>query len=97
MSKREARIYLVEFETMSYRKRFYYLWNNELSVTFPRINKNPLKWCLMDLLKLLYVPMLYLVFVPLLACLCANEARLLKTRYKDCEDKKCTFIDGWMK
>lgn len=97
MSKVKRNIYLVEFETMQYRSRFYYLWKNELSVKFPDINANPLKWCLLDALKLCYVPVLYLVIVPLIALLCANEARLLKTRYADNEDKSCTFIEGWVR
>ena len=105
MKKSKRNIYLHEFEAMSYRQRFYYLWKNELRVSFPKINTNPLKWCLMDALRLcyvpvlylLFVPVLYLLFVPLLALLCANEARHLKTRYADDEDKNCTYIEGWVK
>lgn len=97
MKKVKRYIYLYEFEAMSYRERFYYLWKNELSVKFPDININPLKWCLLDAIKVCYVPVLYLVFVPLLALLCANEARLLRTRYADYKDKNCTFIEGWIK
>lgn len=98
MKKVKRNIYLYEFEAMTYRQRFYYLWKNELSVKFPDINANPLNWCLLDALKLCYLPVLCLVFVPLLALLCANEARRLKFRYKYEEDRSwyksnCIFIE----
>lgn len=97
MKKVKRYIYLYEFETMSYRERFYYLRKNELNVKFPDININPLKWCLLDVIKVCYVPVLYLVLAPLLVLLCANEARHLKTRYADNKDKNSTFIEGWVR
>lgn len=87
-------VYLSEFQKMSYKQRFYYLWNNELNVRFPDININPLKWCLLDAIKVCYVPVLYFIFVPMLALICANEARRLKFRYVDSEDKNCTYISN---
>ncbi len=84
MIKVRRNIYLSEFEGFTFKQRLYYLWVNQYSVDFPNINKNPLKWCLLDLVKLLYVPVLYLC----IGLISLYEAKELKTRYINDEERR---------
>jgi len=84
-------VYIKEFETMPYRWRLHYLWANEVSIGFPDVNLNPLRWCLLDLIKVAYVPVLYLAIVPTVGIVSLIKAHKLKSRYIGCEYYKSIF------
>ena len=90
MIKTTRDVYLTEFQDMTFRQRHYYILHNELCIDWKQfaISKNPLRWCLLDLFNILYLPLLLLVLYPLLVYpISLFSARDLKTRYKDEEDK----------
>ncbi len=92
--KRDINCY--EFENFTFAQRLYYLWANELSIGFPDININPMHWCLMDVIKLIYVPILYLILAPTVGIISLFEAHNLKTRFSDREDKTWYKSDCWI-
>lgn len=77
-------IYFSEFATFTFKQRFYYIWANKVSVSNFNINKNPLKWCVMDLLKIVYIPILYVVLFPVLMVPASfYMSHKLKTKYSE--------------
>jgi hypothetical protein len=85
-------VYLTEFEGFTFKQRFYYVWANEISVSDFNLNSNPLKWCLMDLIKIIYIPILFVVIFPLLIIpVSFYMATKLKSKYENEEDH------GWFK
>ena len=85
MKKVTRNVYLYEYESMSFRQRFY-IARNEYSINWGAImpNLNPLKLCILDLLKLIYIPVLVLFIYPFLILpLLAVDAHMLKSRYKN--------------
>jgi hypothetical protein len=60
------------------------------------INFNPLRMCIMDLLTIIYIPILYLIIVPwLIFPFSIYEAHKLKTKYIG-EDKAWFKSDQWI-
>ena len=58
-------VYLKEFKNFTFKQRIYYVWANEIEVGGFNINKNPLEMCILDLIKIISVPILYCLLVPL--------------------------------
>lgn len=95
VSKRD--VYLNEFEGFTFKQRFYYVWANEINVLDFNINMNPLKWCIMDLLKIIYIPILFLVLFPLAIIPCSFYiASKLKSKYKSEKDGGWYKSDQWV-
>jgi hypothetical protein len=85
-------IYLTEFKNFLFLQRLYYVWANEIQVEDININVNPLKWCLLDLIKVVYIPILYLVIIPIVVFpSTVYQAHKLKTKYDNCDDATLFF------
>jgi len=90
-------VYLSEFSGFTFKQRFYYVWANDIKVSDFNINKNPLNWCAMDLLKLIYIPVLFMVIFPILVIpasfyLAAN----LKSKHESEEDHGWFISNQWV-
>ena len=61
-------VYISEFKDMPFKERLYYVANNEFTIDWHQFNigVNPLKWCALDLLKMVYLPILTLILIPIL-------------------------------
>lgn len=59
---------LEEIRESTLEQRIYFEWANHWNTDWSRLapNFNPLYWCVMDVLKLIYAPVLLLVIWPLL-------------------------------
>lgn len=59
---------LEEIRRTSLPQRFYFEWANNWSTDWKSVmpNINPLYWCAMDVLKVIYIPILAVVIWPLL-------------------------------
>lgn len=94
MIKTTRDVYLTEFKNMTFRQRHYYILHNEINIDWEgfKISMNPLRWCLMDLLGVIYFPILILIIYPLLIYpVSFLMAKSLEKRYVEGEDW------GWFK
>lgn len=81
-------VYLSEFEHMTYLQRLFFVWANDINPfdlqTRFKPNLNPLKWCVLDILKVIWLLIVYVLILPLIMLpYSLYYAKCLKTRYKD--------------
>ena len=90
-------IYLSEFESFTFKQRIYYVWANQIEIGGFNINCNPLKICLLDLLKIIYLPVLFIILIPLLVFpFSIYEAHELKSRFANNEDRTWFKSNQWI-
>lgn len=88
-------VYLSEFENMTYPQRLFYVWVNDIKPfnvqSRFKPNLNPLKWCVLDILKVIWLLIVYTLILPFIMLpYSLYYAKCLKTRYKDYKP----IIDG---
>jgi len=77
-------VYLHELSKASFIQRAYFELSNHWNTDWGRLvpNSNPLYWCVMDVLKIIYAPILILIIWPLLIFPVAmHETAKLKSKY----------------
>lgn len=87
-------VYISEFSKMTFFQRWFYVVANNYRVDWERFkpNINPLKWCLLDLIKIAYLPVLIFAIFPILLLFASPlEAAHLKRVYSAKKD------EGWYK
>ena len=87
--------YIRTLPNSPFHVRFSYVALNEFGIDFNRFksSKNPLRWCLIDVIKWLYFPVLCCLWLALLPTAMLYSANKIKTRYES-RDYIGTYVEN---